>query len=86
MQEGWQKVANVDNSLEATMLQDILKLEGIDSVIFYRLGTGYIKILTGSLLGTQGVDVCVEDKDFERATEIINAYRDEIINNDEEED
>jgi len=74
----WRKIDNVDNTVEAAILQDILRLEGIESMLFYKDGTGYIKILTGNIIGTQGVDICVEEKDFERAKEIISIYREEF--------
>ncbi|KAB3527688.1 putative signal transducing protein [Alkaliphilus serpentinus] len=84
MNNGWKKVANVYNDVEAAIIQDILQLEGIESMVYYRSGTGYLKILTGNIIGTKGADICVAPEDEGRALEIIRIFKEEEITDDEE--
>lgn len=70
----WEKIYNVGNPVEASIVQDILRNEGIESKIVYGQAAQYVHIYTGNVMGTEGIYIFVEKENAERAIEIIHAY------------
>ncbi len=75
MEKNWVKIVNVGNDIEAEIIKDILKSEGIECKILYRENLQYMKIMTGNILGTQGIDILVAAEEAEDAIAIIDAYK-----------
>ncbi|SCZ07440.1 putative signal transducing protein [Alkaliphilus peptidifermentans] len=78
MDEKWAKLVNIDDPIEAAIIQDILKNEGVETKSRLKDNAEYMKHITGNILSTQGIDIFVVEKDIENATEIIRIYREEI--------
>ncbi len=75
MDKNWVKIENVGNDIEAEIIKDILKNEGIECKILYRENLQYMKLMTGNVLGTQGIDILVSEEAAEDAKVIIEAYK-----------
>ena len=78
----WVKIENVDNDIEAEIIKDILQNEGIECKILFRENVQYMKLITGNLLGTQGIDILVEEDEATNAINIIKAYQEQIQSDD----
>lgn len=63
------RLTTVSNSVEATLLQHVLELEGIDSFITNEYTSTLLPHLYG-MLG-HGIQVMVKDDDYEKAKEIL---------------
>lgn len=70
--EGRKLVATIDDSIAAGIFQEILRDNGIPFLCSQPGAGGYIKILTGGLLVSDSI--YVNDEDYERASELYNAY------------
>jgi|GEM_PF-4718945 len=76
-EKNWVKIINVDNDIEAEIIKDILNNEGIECKILYKENVQYIKLITGNLMGTQGIDILVDGDAAANALEIIKAYQEQ---------
>ncbi|KAB3537260.1 DUF2007 domain-containing protein [Alkaliphilus pronyensis] len=83
MQKKWVKLINLDDPVEAAIIQDILKTEGIETKSRLKDNAEYMKHITGNIFSTQGIDIFVEDNEYLNAIEVIRIYKDEV-NIDEE--
>lgn len=72
------KIENVGNSIEASIIKDILLTEGIKCEAVYKNNAEYMKLLTGNIMATDGIDILVEEVYAAKALEIIKAYRESL--------
>ena len=79
MDKNWEKIDNVDNEIEAEIIKDILHNEGIECKVVLRENAQYIKLITGNLMGTQGIDILVDTDDAANAKDIIKAYQEQLL-------
>jgi hypothetical protein len=68
----WVKLIDVGNSVEADSLEVLLRSFDIPTLIKPSGAGGYMEIYMGST--NLGVEILVPDDEFERASEIVQAY------------
>lgn len=59
-----------NNNIEASMVQSLLEIEGIQSILTNESYTSLYPGMNGTL--GSGIDILVSDEDFERASQLIN--------------
>ncbi len=71
--DGLEVLTTAHNEIELSILRSILEGEGIPFMTQDRGSGGLVRIITGNSL--YGTDIYVLPDDLERATEILEAYR-----------